>query len=130
MNPIVRHCILCENYVTNPNPPHRLTFEGVMHAIKSLESVPFPLMHQGFCMYLMLTSCRGPAVGKITIEEADTGELILDGIPHHIHLPTDPLEVIGIPFRIRNLRFPSAGLYWVQFWYNSEMLSQQSLILR
>jgi hypothetical protein len=47
-----------------------------------------------------------------------------------IPLANDPLEVVGAMFRIRNCLFQAAGLYWVQFWYNEQMIAQQPLVLR
>jgi hypothetical protein len=50
--------------------------------------------------------------------------------PRMLFLSTDPLEVVGITFRLRNCLYPEPGLYWVQFWYNGQMISQQPLMLR
>jgi hypothetical protein len=45
-------------------------------------------------------------------------------------LPNDPLEVVGATFRIRNCLFREQGLYWVQFWYNEQIIAEQPVLLR
>jgi len=47
-----------------------------------------------------------------------------------IPLPTSPLEVVGVTFRIRNCLYPEPGLYLVQFWYNEQVIAEQPLLLR
>ena len=36
----------------------------------------------------------------------------------------------GLRFRIRNCLFPAMGLYWIQFWFNKQMLVRRALVLR
>jgi hypothetical protein len=47
-----------------------------------------------------------------------------------IPFKSNPLDVQGLFFRVRKCRFPKPGLYWVQFWYNEQMIAQQALLLR
>jgi hypothetical protein len=47
-----------------------------------------------------------------------------------IPFSSDPLEISGVTFRLRDCLFEEAGLYWIQFWYNGEMIAQQPLIMR
>jgi hypothetical protein len=69
---------------------------------------------------------------ELRIMHADSGQFAYAGPdrPWRAALPNDPLEVVGLPFRIRNIEFPEPGLYWVQFWYNERLLAQQPLVLR
>ena len=129
-NPTVRHLILCEDVQTDPDHPLRATLVGLLGASRSLEQPPYPLLHRDFCVFIQLTSCRGPGDGRIQIERADTDEVIFRTRTRTLPLGNDPLELFAISFRIRNCLFPAAGLYWVQFWYNEQMLAQQPLLLR
>lgn len=50
--------------------------------------------------------------------------------PHDVTFGADPLEVIGVPFRIRDCSFPYPGMYSIQFWYNGEKVEERPLRLR
>jgi hypothetical protein len=130
VQPTVRYLIVCEDVQTDPANSRRVTLVGLLSAIRSLEQPPFPLLYRGICVFLLMTECRGPADGRIEIHHADSGQVVFRTQTRSIPFASDPLEIVGATFRIRNCLFQSAGLYWVQFWYNEEMIAQQSLILR
>lgn len=130
VQPVVRHLIPCEDVLVDEANPRRLTLAGLISAIHSVEEEPFPLRYRELCIFLQLTSCRGPAEGRVEIQHADSGEVVFRTQHRVIPLPTDPLNVFGVTFRIRNCLFQQPGLYWVQFWYKELMISQQPLVLR
>jgi hypothetical protein len=68
--------------------------------------------------------------GRIEIQHADSSQVVFRTRTRTVPLGSDPLEVFGITFRIRNCLFREPGLYWVQFWYNEQMIAQQPLVLR
>jgi hypothetical protein len=82
------------------------------------------------CVFAHLTECRGTLEGYVGIVQADTGATISRTRTHHWTGSSDPLDLVGVSFRILNCRFPAPGLYWVQFWCNQTMLDQRPLILR
>ncbi len=128
--PIVRYMILCEDVQTDPDNPRRVTIVGLISAIQGLAQPPFPLLFRELCIFLQITECRGPAEGRIEILHADSGQVVFRTRTRTLLLGSDPLEVVGVTFRIRNCLFLEPGLYWVQFWYDGEMIAQQSLLLR
>jgi len=130
VDPTVRYLILCEDIQTDPEEPRRITLVGLISALRSLEQPPFPLLYRELCVFLQLTECRGPADGRIEIQHADSGQVVFRTRTRTIPLPNDPLEVVGVAFRLRRCLFREAGLYWVQFWYNEQMIAQQALLLR
>jgi hypothetical protein len=130
VHPTVRYLIVCEDVQTDPNNPRRVTLVGLMSAIRSSEQPPFPLWYREICVFLQLTECRGPADGRIEIHHADSGEVVFRTRTRTIPFGSDPLEVVGTTFRIRNCLFARPGLYWIQFWYNEQMIVQQPLLLR
>jgi hypothetical protein len=81
-------------------------------------------------VFLQLAECRGNAEGRIEIQHADSGQVVFHTRTRTLELGSDPLEVIGAVFRIRGCLFREPGLYWVQFWYNDQMIAQQPLLLR
>jgi hypothetical protein len=130
VHPVVRHLIVCEDVQTDPSNPRRITLVGLLSAIRSIESPPFPLLYQEMCAFLLVTECRGPAEGRIEIHQADTGRVVYRTKTRTIPFTADPLEIQGMTFRLRNCPFDEPGLYWVQFWYNDQMIAQQPLLLR
>jgi hypothetical protein len=130
VHPTVRYLIVCEDVQTDPENPRRITLVGLISAIRSVEQPPFPLLYREICVFLHLTECRGSAEGRIEIQHADSGQVVFRTRTRTIPLGSDPLEVVGVTFRLRNCLFQEAGLYWVQFWYNEQMIAQQPLLLR
>jgi|GEM_PF-832258 hypothetical protein len=130
IHPTVRYLILCDDVETDPDHPRRVNLYGLMSAIHSLEQPPYPLFVREFCVFIQLTECRGPAEVRIEIHHADSSDVLVRTRTRTVALPTDPLEVAGVKFRIQDCLFPEPGLYWVQLWYNSVAIAQQPLILR
>src|SRR5205823_262652 len=60
----------------------------------------------------------------------DTGQKVFETSTRPIQLPPDPLDVVGVPFRIRDCSFPWPGLYSVQFWYDGVLVEERPLRLR
>jgi hypothetical protein len=129
VHPVVRYLIPCENVQTDPDNPRRVTLVGLLSTIRARELPPYPLRFGELCIFLWLTECRGPAEGRAEIQHADSGQVVFRTRTRTISLPNDPLEVVGVTFRIRNCVFAEPGLHWVQFWYNDQMIAQQPLLL-
>jgi hypothetical protein len=67
---------------------------------------------------------------RVEIREADTDEAIFVTPTRTVPFTDNPLSLHGLTFRIRGCRFPAAGLYWVQFWFDDVSLAQLPIILR
>jgi len=130
VHPTVRYLIVCEDIQTAVDNPRRVTLVGLINSIRPLELPPFPLLYREICVFLQLTECRGPADGRIEIQHADSGQVVFRTRTRTIPFGIDPLEVVAVSFRLRNCLFDEPGLYWVQLWYNEQMLAQQPLLLR
>jgi hypothetical protein len=130
VNPTVRYLIVCEDVQIDPQNPRRITLVGLISAIRSVEQPPYPLTYQELCVFLQLTECRGPADGRVEIRHADSDQVVFRAQTRTIPFGSDPLEVYAVTFRIRSCVFENPGLYWIQFWYNDEMIAQQPLVLR
>ena len=127
---MVRYLIVCEDVLTDPGNPRRRTLVGLISAIRSLEEPPFPILYRELCVFLQLTDGRGAADGRVEIQHADSGQAVFRTRTRTIPFGNDPLEIVGVTFRIRDCLFQAGGLYWVQFWYNEQMIAQQPLLLR
>lgn len=119
--PTVRYLIACEDIRTDPAKPNKVSLINLLSSIRSLEQPPFPLLFRELCVFVELTECRGPAEILLKIVNEETEAPVYDGPaqPWRANLPTDPIEVVGLPFRIRNIEFPEPGVYAMQFWYKS-----------
>jgi hypothetical protein len=133
MNPIVRYMLLCDDVHADPNNAACTHIDCLMSNIVSLEDPPYPLLREMICVFLVLAECRGRGRVQVIVSFVDgLREQPLFGCPEHEvdFSSADPLDVIGIPFRIRDCRFPIAGAYSVQFWYNGAKLAERPLHLR
>lgn len=130
IEPVVRYMVVCEDVEASGAPPQRVMLASLITTIRSLADPAFPVRHLEFCVYLQVSGCRGPARGRIQVQEADNAGVVFLGQTRTIPFSTNPLEVVGFTFRVRGCHFPRSGLYWVQFWYDDTMLVQQPLLLR
>jgi hypothetical protein len=130
VHPTVRYLILCEDVQTDTDNPRRVTLVGLISAIRSLGQPPFPLLFREICVFIQLAECRGPADGRIEIHHEDSGQVVFRTRTRTIPFGSDPLEIVGVTFRIRNCLFQEPGLYWAQLWYNEQMIAQQPFVLR
>lgn len=95
-----------------------------------MDQPPYPLLYRELCVFLTLTEGRGEADAQIICIFEETGQMVFTTPERRIGFGTDPLEVVGVPFRIRDCPFPRAGLYSIQFWYNEKLVLEQPLRLR
>src|SRR5438067_1522526 len=125
--------LLCDDVRVDAAHPNCSNVECLMSNIVSLDDPPFPLLREMICVYLVLAECRGKGRVQIRVAFADNNpEEPIFGTPEHEvdFSGVDPLETIGIPFRIRDCPFPRPGRYTVQFWYNGHKIEERPLRLR
>jgi len=130
INPVVRYMLLCDDWYLDPQNKRRVTIVGLISNIHALDDPPYPLFYREFCVFLALTEGRGQGEGHIACVFEDTGQKVFQTRKRPILFGPDPLEVVGVPFRIRNCTFPQAGLYTVQFWYDGTMIEGRPLRMR
>ncbi len=133
MTPSIRYMLLCDDVHADADKPACTHVECLMSHIVSLDDPPYPFLREMICVFLVLAECRGR--GRVQIRVSfidDLHEQPLFGSPEHEvdFASVGPLDTVGIPFRLRDCRFPSAGTYSVQFWYNGAKVEERSLQLR
>src|SRR5436190_20892517 len=116
--PVVRYMLLCDDWKVDPANNRRITVVGLMTNLRPLDSFQYPVVCPELCVLLLLTEARGQGEGKITCVFEETGEVIFETQKRVIRFENDLLDVVGVPFRIHNCRFPHPGVYSVQFWYD------------
>ena len=82
------------------------------------------------CVFLTLTEGRGEGEGKLVCIFEENGEQVFETRGRPISFGSDPLEVVGVPFRVRNCLFPRPGLYSMQFWYEGLLVEERPIRLR
>src|SRR5579885_1435133 len=129
-SPLVRSMIVCEDIIADPRNPNRISLVNLVHSIRSLATPPYPLQHARLCLFMQLTEGRGTGKVRVAIQDAETEAIIFQTRPRAVSFSGDPLAVYGCKFRFRRITFPKRGLYWIQFWYDNDMLAQLPIILR
>jgi hypothetical protein len=122
--------LLCEDWKVDPANTRRLTIIGLITNIHAVDQPPYPILYREMCVFLALTEGRGQGEGQIVCVFEETGQRVFETVRRTIAFGMDPLEVVGVPFRIRDCRFPFAGLYSVQFWYDEVKLDERLLRMR
>lgn len=133
MTPTVRYMLLCDDIHADPDRPACSHVDCLMTNIVALDDPPYPLLREMICVYLVLAECRGRGRVQIRVSYVDDEtERPVFGTPEHEvdFSGVGPLEAIGIPFRVRDCRFPRSGRYAVQFWYNGSKVEERPLRLR
>ena len=130
VTPVVRYMILCEDWSTDADNQRGITIHGLLSNIRSLEQPPYPLFYRELCVFLALTEGRGTGAAQIISVFEETSQEIFGTPQRQVNFGTDPLEVVGVPFRIRDCRFPYPGMYSIQFWYNDTKVDERPLLLR
>lgn len=130
VKPIVRYMILCHDWKVDATRPNRVNILGLLSNIRSGVVPRYPMVFRELCVFLALTEARGTGTAQIICVVEETGQRIFSTPQRRVTFGSDPLEIVGVPFRIRDCRFPFEGLYSVQFWYDGEQVDERPLRLR
>lgn len=128
--PVVRSLNVCDfitiDYGSDPNRPTRVSLEGIVSAIRLGERQTYPVVRT-LRVFVQLTEARGTARIGLSVIASSTNDVLYSSDDRPVQFGNNPLAVVGIPFRIRDLQFPRADYYWVRFRYNSIVLAEQSI---
>jgi len=130
IKPVVRYMLLCDDWRQDLGSNHRITILGLISNIVSIDDPAYPLSYEEMCVFLILTEGYGHGPAKIVCVHEESGREIFETPARTIQFGLDPLDVIGVPFRIRDCYFPEAGLYSIQFWDGGELVEERPLRLR
>ena len=128
--PIVRYLIACGDILVDRFPPWNVTLVNVVSAIRSLQYPPFPFQHAELCVFAQLANGRGSAELWLQIVRVDDDEVVFKGSKHLVSFRRNPLESVGVRFRVVSCQFPSPGLYHIEPWCDGQMIAQQPLVVR
>jgi hypothetical protein len=128
--PVVRYMLLCEDWANEPVGSHRIVIYGLLTHLRSRDDPPYPLLYREMCIFLALTEIHEEGEGRIIGLYEDDGQQVINVGPRLIPRASDPLAVVAVPFRIRDIYFPRSGICTVQFWFAGELVEQRPLQLR
>jgi hypothetical protein len=77
-----------------------------------------------------LTEGRGEGAGKVVCVDEERDRTVFETRLHPIRFADDPLDVVGVTFRVRDCPFPRRGVYSLRFLYNGEVIGDRPLRLR
>ncbi len=66
---------------------------------------------------------------QLTILAEEYGANVYQTPPQRVNFPNNPLAVHGIAFRFHDIIIHAPGLYWVQLWFDKNMLAQQPITI-
>jgi hypothetical protein len=124
------HLIPCDDVVPDPSNYHRLTVVGLLTMIRARATPSFPLVQPVFCVLLLVTGGQGMRELELHITQDQTGSDVFRTRQRQVRFLGDPAAILPMKFEIRNCSFPAPGLYWVQVWCDSSMLSRKKLFVR
>lgn len=128
--PVVRYMIVCRDWRSNDDNPQLIDVFGILSTIESLEPPYYPLYCDEICVLLLLSGGRGHGPIRIVCNHEESGLRVFATPLYRISCPSDPLELFLAPFRIRDCPFPKPGAYTLEFWYDGNVLSNQTLVMR
>ena len=131
VRPTVRTYVVCDDIRPDQAAPNRLTLVRVAHALSPTPGSNYPVRHRQLCVFAQLTGGRGSGVVRAEVRNADTDAVVRRTRSVPIAFPAnDPLAVGGVTIRIPGVVFDTPGLYWVELWYDDEVLAQAPVLLR
>lgn len=81
-------------------------------------------------MFAVLTNGRGGGELWMEVRRADTDAVVYASARQRVVFPADPLRLLGASYRVQNLVFPAAGLYWVQLWFEGTVIADLPVVLK
>ena len=128
LHPTVRYLIPCQAILIDADDPTQVTLVNLHSALRATGEPPFLL--PDFSVFVELTECRGTASVRLEITDAEEEQELFRTDTRPAELPSEPLTVCALTFRIRALELPALGLYGVRFAYNEVVLARRALVIQ
>jgi hypothetical protein len=122
--PVVKSLFVCERVDSHQG---KVSVHGIFNAIRPIAG--FPHTRNGFCVYAQLINGHGAATIYVDIREATTDESIHKFGPGAIFFKTR-LSTVHLCAEFENCRFPSPGLYIVEFFCDNLWMCDTELLVR
>jgi hypothetical protein len=128
--PVVRRLLLCEDARPDPARNGRPIVYGLFADVNVRGEDDFPFTLPDALAFLIVAGGRGEGETRVRVHHDDSGELIYESPKVRFTGHADPLRVRVVTAALRGLTFPRPGLYWVEFWYDAEVIAREPLAVR
>jgi hypothetical protein len=122
--------IVCDNVLVDAESGLVCIIDLISSITPRGQEPRYRYVHPELCVFAQLTGCRGPGRVQVVCVRADDEQPVFGSQPRGEFLSDDPLEIVGLRFRIRNCAFPEPGLYLVRFLFNDQVIADTPLRLR
>lgn len=93
----------------------------------NINAKKFPVRHFELHIFLALTNGHGPYQTRLKCIRADSNEAIME-LRGPINFP-NPLNVVEIDFALKNLIFPSPGIYIFQLDCDDQIITERKFMV-
>ena len=116
--------ILCDQIITEA-ASQKKTLVGIFNRIVSDE---FPFLMTNMAVFVSLTNGRGVIQSKLICRHEDADEPVFGAIGT-IEFP-NPMEVIEIGFKLRNVPIPDPGTYCLEFFCDDIPVLERRFVVK
>jgi hypothetical protein len=127
---VVRYMIVCETFEISRDWPIKTNIFGLLTSLSPATDESYPLRVSELCIYVAVSESRGKPVVQVRCLTRPDDERVFESPAYELELENDPLQVIALPFRLRDCPFPKPGQYAFQFLYNHAILDERVLQLK
>lgn len=126
--PLVRYLLLSQDFVVDPDDPRQISIVNLLASYNVLED--YPTLIEEICCVAAVSGGRGSGQVQVVCVDEESERGLFAGQVHEVHCGEDPLDLMIVPFRIRDCYFPKPGMYSFQLFWNGELIGTCSLRLR
>lgn len=120
--PAVKAFLVCDT-VIHDRQTNKMTLVGVFH---DLASTRFPAVHPALWLYANLTDAHGRYEFEVRLMDIRRSAVLGSGTHPAVEIP-DPLTTREFSAQLRNVSFPSPGVYEFQLLANRELLATKAI---
>jgi hypothetical protein len=112
--PIVKAFVLCSGFADTPGGVDQKDLHGAGLSYLRVRA-PFP-SRKGFSVYIELSDCKTTGIIQLALMRADSGRRLFFWRTQIEEV--DRLRNSVIALQVSDVVFPSAGVYFVELWYD------------
>lgn len=129
--PTVQYMILCDDVLSDPQRPRKLMIVGLTTLVKWPEGETKPMMLEKLVASLILLDGHGEGKAKLVCVNDETGMPVWSTPETTVSfVGKNPSLPHAAKLTVLDCRFPTPGIYIVQFHLDGAVLARQTLIVR
>jgi hypothetical protein len=129
--PRTRYMIVCDEVLPDPQRPRKLMIVGLTSLVQWPPDTTTPARLEKLVVLLVLTDGRGTGTGQVVCRNEESGERVFGSPPNLISFEgKDPAGHYYVTFKLLDCRFPSPGVYVVEFLFDNAVICEQLVTVR